>query len=107
MHKRNSLMKQVNPQKCRGEKMLESEELDIGKLCTKGKRIWGQSKREIVQSDKLDKVEAATFGADPVLAELVKQRDDIEKAIILHVDERLKEMRAEIPGEDPANMEAQ
>ena len=82
----------------------EKEELDVGKLCTKGKRIWGQSKREIVQSDKLDKIESATFGADMVLARLVKQKEDIEKAIILHVDERLKEMRAEIP-EDPANNE--
>lgn len=84
---------------------MDNEELDVGKLCTKGKRIWGQSKREIVQKEKMDKVEAAVFGADPVLAKLVKQREDLEQMIITHIDNRLEEMRAEIPEEDPANIE--
>lgn len=72
---------------------MEEKEMDVGKLCTKAKRIWGQSKREITQSDRLNKVESALFGADTTLAELVQLRDKIEQQIIDYIDSELVRIR--------------
>jgi hypothetical protein len=80
--------------------MIESVESEImvggvefRKKITAAKRIWSNSKREIVYGDKIDKDEAVLFNEDVELFKLVVERERLEKEIIKRIDTILVENR--------------
>lgn len=68
---------------------------EVNKLVTKAKRIWGQDKREIVYTDKIEREESAWFKDDEDLAMLVFRRDELDNQIVEYVDNVLAEHRRE------------
>jgi len=72
---------------------MELEPKEVNKLVTKAKRIWGQDKREIVYTDKIEREESAWFKDDKNLAMLVFQRDELDTQIVDYIDAVLTENR--------------
>jgi hypothetical protein len=74
---------------------IDEEDIDriTNKKVTIAKRIWGQKKREIVQTDSIASDERVLFDGDQYLALLVIQRENIEKEIIDYIDKRLASAR--------------
>lgn len=83
-------------------KKMAEKELDIGKLCTKGKNLFTQRNRKIIKTNPLSKVESTTFGADKHLALLVKQKEDAEDNIEAYMKSVLKETR--MPEDKPVTI---
>jgi len=63
------------------------EDKEVGKYCSKAKRMWTTVKTERVKIDELNKLEAAKVGTDIELAEMVAQKEDLEKQIVTRIDE--------------------
>lgn len=72
---------------------MELDDVNVGKLCTKAKRIWNQNKLKRVKTDELSKLEAAEVSIDAKLAEMVHQKEQLEKEIVQHIDDTLAKNR--------------
>ena len=80
---------------------IDEDELEriINKKITIAKRIWGQKKREITQTDTITAKERDIFTGDQHLAKLVIQRENLEKEIIDYIDQKLIKFRRSNPEE--------
>jgi hypothetical protein len=65
------------------------------KRITKAKRIYTTAKTVRVYTNKIEKDESDLFAENQKLADMVKQRDDLEKDIISEIDETLIKSRGQ------------
>lgn len=69
------------------------DEKEVGKYCTKAKRMFTTAKTKRVKIDELSKLEGTVLGADEKLAQLVYEKEQKEQEIIKHIDLELDKSR--------------
>ena len=69
-------------------------DVDRNKLFATAKRLWGQTKKEIVYSDKISADESAVLKMDDELMKLLVRRQELENDIVQRVEGLLYQYRS-------------